>query len=108
MRRGDFAFAVLLAVVVLGSTARGYSAEHVDDDEDFTDRTRRFVSCGSVVKLRHGSTGARLHSHEVNYGSGSKQQSVTGLRIKGDTNSLWQIMAANGKDCASGYVVCVV
>ncbi len=37
------------------------------------------VTCGSVVKLKHKATGARLHSHQVNYATGSGQQSVTGF-----------------------------
>ena len=36
--------------------------------------TTNFVTCGSVLKLQHVQLGVRLHSHEVNYGSGSGQQ----------------------------------
>ena len=36
------------------------------------------VTCGSVIKLQHVATEHRLHSHQVNYGGGSGQQSVTG------------------------------
>jgi hypothetical protein len=36
------------------------------------------VTCGSMIKLRHLATSFRLHSHQVAYGSGSGQQSVTG------------------------------
>ena len=36
--------------------------------------TTNFVTCGSVLKLQHAQLGVRLHSHEVNYGSGSGQQ----------------------------------
>ena len=32
------------------------------------------VTCGSALKLQHVKTNVRLHSHEVNYGSGSGQQ----------------------------------
>lgn len=35
------------------------------------------VTCRSVIKLRN-LRGAFLHSHEIPYGSGSGQQSVTG------------------------------
>jgi dolichyl-phosphate-mannose--protein O-mannosyl transferase len=38
-----------------------------------------YVTCGSVIKLQHVATEHRLHSHQVNYGGGSGQQSVTGL-----------------------------
>ena len=36
------------------------------------------ISCGSVVKLKHKETGHHLHSHQIAWGSGSGQQSVTG------------------------------
>lgn len=52
-----------------------------DDDEDFTR-----VTCGSVIKLKHIPTGHRLHSHKVNYGTGSGQQSVTGVADAADPN----------------------
>eukprot|EP01120_Amphizonella_sp_Union-15-10_P006627 TRINITY_DN2160_c0_g1_i1.p1 TRINITY_DN2160_c0_g1~~TRINITY_DN2160_c0_g1_i1.p1 ORF type:complete len:206 (+),score=27.01 TRINITY_DN2160_c0_g1_i1:52-669(+) len=56
------------------------------DEADFT-----FVTCGSMIKLRHVKTGYRLHSHEVTYGSGSGQQSVTGFPNIDDPNSFWII-----------------
>lgn len=37
-----------------------------------------FVTCGSLLKLRNIQVNSRLHSHDVKYGSGSGQQSVTG------------------------------
>lgn len=36
------------------------------------------VSCGSVIKLKHKESGHHLHSHQIAWGSGSGQQSVTG------------------------------
>ena len=36
------------------------------------------VSCGSVIKLKHKESGHHLHSHQISWGSGSGQQSVTG------------------------------
>lgn len=44
----------------------------------------------------------RLHSHDVKYGSGSGQQSVTGTDIQEDVNSHWEIRAATGKVCDRG------
>ncbi|ETP28386.1 hypothetical protein F442_22319 [Phytophthora nicotianae P10297] len=35
------------------------------------------VTCGSSVKLVHGPSRYRMHSHEIQYGSGSGQQSAT-------------------------------
>ncbi|KAI8020584.1 Stromal cell-derived factor 2-like protein [Camellia lanceoleosa] len=43
----------------------------------------------SVLKLMHEKTKVQLHSHEVPYGSGSKQQSVTGFSVVDDSNSYW-------------------
>ncbi|CAL5328185.1 unnamed protein product [Camellia sinensis] len=42
-----------------------------------------------VLKLMHEKTKVQLHSHEVPYGSGSGQQSVTGFSVVDDSNSYW-------------------
>ncbi|CAO2163231.1 unnamed protein product, partial [Urochloa humidicola] len=47
------------------------------------------VTYGSVIKLMHEKTKHRLHSHDVPYGSGSGQQSVTGFPEGDDANSYW-------------------
>jgi len=47
------------------------------------------VTCGSVVKLMNQNHKIRLHSHDVKYGSGSGQQSVTGSTQNEDVNSHW-------------------
>lgn len=49
------------------------------------------VTCGSVLKLMHVNTKYRLHSHEIPYGTGSGQQSVTGFPKGDDTNSFWVV-----------------
>ncbi|KAK6018637.1 hypothetical protein OSTOST_15770, partial [Ostertagia ostertagi] len=43
-----------------------------------------FVTCGSVLKLSNVNEGSRLHSHDVKYGSGSGQQSVTAVTASDD------------------------
>ncbi|VDD80371.1 unnamed protein product, partial [Mesocestoides corti] len=48
------------------------------------------VTCGSIIKLVNTDYDVRLHSHDVNYGSGSGQQSVTGLKDVTDAGSYWQ------------------
>ena len=63
-----------------------------------------FVTYGSMLKLRHENTGYRLHSHEVSYGSGSKQQSVTAVSQPDDVNSFWILKAAHGFEEPQGYV----
>ena len=50
-----------------------------------------YVTCGSLIKLYSQSYQTRLHSHEVAYGTGSGQQSVTAIEQADDSNSLWQI-----------------
>lgn len=49
------------------------------------------VTCGSTIKLQHSSTKFRLHSHDVAYGRGSQQQSVTTFPTGDDGNSLWGV-----------------
>lgn len=51
------------------------------------------VTIGSVVKLLHDKTKYRLHSHEIAYGSGSGQQSVTSVPNGEDSNSYWVVSA---------------
>lgn len=47
------------------------------------------ITYGTVLKLMHERTKFRLHSHDVPYGSGSGQQSVTGFPNVDDANSYW-------------------
>lgn len=61
-----------------------------------------YVTCGSVVKLLNEDGNVRLHSHDVKYGTGSGQQSVTGTKIQEDSNSHWLIKAPTGKECTRG------
>jgi dolichyl-phosphate-mannose--protein O-mannosyl transferase len=65
------------------------------------------VTCGSAVKLQHVATNYRLHSHEVNYGSGSGQQSITGFQAADDPNSLFLVLAPHGSTtpCTRGTPV---
>eukprot|EP00088_Acartia_fossae_P063261 TRINITY_DN76_c0_g3_i1.p1 TRINITY_DN76_c0_g3~~TRINITY_DN76_c0_g3_i1.p1 ORF type:complete len:215 (+),score=40.71 TRINITY_DN76_c0_g3_i1:39-683(+) len=66
-------------------------------------RGGRDVSCGSVIKLENLAHKVRLHSHDVKYGSGSGQQSVTGVTTSEDVNSHWMVKAPNEKDvCKRG------
>ena len=60
------------------------------------------MTCGSVVKLQNIHHKIRLHSHDVKYGSGSGQQSVTGTDVKEDVNSHW---ALKGKKTLSDFSV---
>lgn len=81
--------------------------------QPFDDYIRNFVSakssdlvsCGSVLKLFNVDYKIRLHSHDVKYGSGSGQQSVTGITISEDLNSHWTVKAPTGQHCNRGYKI---
>ncbi|XP_046858091.1 stromal cell-derived factor 2-like [Xenia sp. Carnegie-2017] len=66
------------------------------------DNEFKFVTCGSAVKLLNPYHNVRLHSHEVKYGSGSGQQSVTGVGAQDDINSLWIAKGKTGTPCKRG------
>ncbi|XP_061219440.1 stromal cell-derived factor 2 [Neopsephotus bourkii] len=63
------------------------------------------VTCGSVVKLLNVRHNVRLHSHDVRYGSGSGQQSVTGVSAADDGNSYWRVRAHTAGVCERGAPV---
>uniref|UniRef100_UPI0037E8B30E stromal cell-derived factor 2 n=1 Tax=Semicossyphus pulcher TaxID=241346 RepID=UPI0037E8B30E len=64
-----------------------------------------FVTCGSVLKLLNIKHNVRLHSHDVRYGSGSGQQSVTGVTSVEDSNSYWSIRGTRDTWCHRGTPV---
>ncbi|KAK2713362.1 stromal cell-derived factor 2-like [Artemia franciscana] len=68
-------------------------------------RSTKYVTCGSVIKLLNLSYKVRLHSHDVKYGSGSGQQSITGTDVKEDVNSHWTIKGPINKTCTRGEPV---
>ncbi|KAI4814423.1 hypothetical protein KUCAC02_003619 [Chaenocephalus aceratus] len=61
-----------------------------------------FVTCGSVIKLLNVKHNVRLHSHDVRYGSGSGQQSVTGVMTIEDSNSYWSVRGTLDTLCHRG------
>ncbi|XP_055654059.1 stromal cell-derived factor 2 [Falco peregrinus] len=63
------------------------------------------VTCGSVVKLLNVRHNVRLHSHDVRYGSGSGQQSVTGVLAADDGNSYWRVRGRTAAVCERGTPV---
>ncbi|XP_041360908.1 stromal cell-derived factor 2-like [Gigantopelta aegis] len=64
-----------------------------------------YVTCNSVLKLMNTHNRVRLHSHDVKYGSGSGQQSVTGVETSDDHNSYWHIRAKTGASCMRGVPI---
>jgi dolichyl-phosphate-mannose--protein O-mannosyl transferase len=67
-----------------------------------TGRSNQYVTCGSVLKLMNTGYKVRLHSHDVKYGTGSGQQSVTGTDVQEDVNSHWAVKAETGRHCIRG------
>lgn len=63
------------------------------------------VTYGSVVKLMHERTKYRLHSHDIPYGSGSGQQSVTGFGGVEDSNSYWVVKSAKDSPFLQGVEI---
>ena len=71
-----------------------------------TEAKPQVVTCGSVIKLMNANHKVRLHSHDVKYGSGSGQQSVTGTIMKEDVNSHWTVKGSDDKSfCMRGEAV---
>jgi len=95
-----FFFALLFSS--LHSKANAQEEEEQDSDEQVD---LSYVTCGSIIKLKHVATGVRLHSHQVTYGSGSGQQSVTGQPNADDPNSMWIVRAQSGKKCKTGALL---
>ncbi|KAF9202683.1 Stromal cell-derived factor 2-like protein 1 [Haplosporangium sp. Z 27] len=89
----SLAYLAMVATVVLAD-----SVPEIDDEF-------QKVTCGSSIKLTHEKTSFKLHSHQIPYGSGSGQQSITAVPGKDDTNSLWTVMAQSGHTCDRGEPV---
>ncbi|CAA0827340.1 Stromal cell-derived factor 2-like protein [Striga hermonthica] len=63
------------------------------------------ITYGSVIKLMHEKTKVRLHSHDVPYGSGSGQQSVTGFPNVDDSNSYWVVKPTADSSAKQGDAI---
>ena len=83
--------ALLLSVLALVLVPAWCQSGDEDAGEDYS-----LLTFGSALRLRHRTSGFHLHSHGINYGSGSGQQSVTAVSQDDDTNSLWQVREAQG------------
>lgn len=82
------------------------SYTHVTDPSGF-----EYVTCGSSIKLVHEPTRFRLHSHEIQYGGGSGQQSITATGARNDRNSYWLVKEGDGEAACSigaSYSVCYI
>lgn len=65
-------------------------------------KSYEYVTCGSALKLLNTGHNVRLHSHDVKYGSGSGQQSVTAVESADDHNSYWRVRSKMGSNCVRG------
>lgn len=92
-----------IIIVVLFLQFANISCVKYEEDENYEDTANEHnhddmyegylepVTIGSSIKLQHSTTEHLLHSHDINWGSGSGQQSVTAYHSLGDANSLWQV-----------------
>jgi len=95
---------VLVSLVIFfnsGNTEVFAETEEVQEKQEIPENLSK-VTCGSVIKLTHVPSGHKLHSHNIPYGSGSGQQSVTGFPEPDDTNSLWIVRGSYNTDCLRG------
>ncbi|CDS11210.1 hypothetical protein LRAMOSA03473 [Lichtheimia ramosa] len=90
-----------LNLLALAIVPLAWAASNVPEVEDGFE----MVTCGSMVKITSQSTGYKLHSHGVAYGSGSQQQSITAFPENDDSNSFWIVRAGVGKQCKRGEPV---
>jgi dolichyl-phosphate-mannose--protein O-mannosyl transferase len=91
----------LLLLVLLSNFAWIITFAHEAPEDDGDELN--YVTCGSIIKLKHVGTGSRLHSHAISYGTGSGQQSVTGFPGSTDPNSYWIVRGSHNTYCPQGY-----
>lgn len=74
--------------------------------ESFASQPLSEVTCGSSFKLINANFLTKLHSHDIKYGSGSGQQSVTATDDNEDADSYWQVRGAHGEAaCTRGQPI---
>jgi len=89
---------VAVFLITLAVLTRTAAADDEDEDDDDTSEDYSLVTYGSALRFRHISSSYHLHSHGINYGSGSGQQSVTAVNQDDDSNSLWQVKERYNSD----------
>uniref|UniRef100_A0ACD6AK78 Uncharacterized protein n=1 Tax=Avena sativa TaxID=4498 RepID=A0ACD6AK78_AVESA len=99
MAAASFALALLLYLgldLPEASSAQSYAAQW---------DTAVVIFYGSAIKLIHERTKFRLHSHDVLYGSGSGQQSVTSFLNVDDANSYWIVIPQPDTSAKQGHPI---
>ncbi|CAN8065059.1 unnamed protein product [Agarophyton chilense] len=84
---------MILRNSLLGVTLAYFCISVCATDEQVTE-----ITYGSTIKLEHVASKHRLHSHDIKYGTGSQQQSVTAVSDTSDSNSFWVVRNAHGSD----------
>lgn len=75
----------------------------MDEDSIVETINSQMLTWTTTARFKHYESGFFLHSHEIAYGSGSGQQSVTALEADNDAGSLWTVKEANGEPlCLTG------
>ena len=67
-----------------------------ESDDVIVTINRQVLTCTTTARIIHNEMKYHLHSHAITYGSGSAQQSVTGLKADNDVGSLWIFKEADG------------
>mmetsp|Transcript_24951 Transcript_24951/g.27615 ORF Transcript_24951/g.27615 Transcript_24951/m.27615 type:complete len:230 (+) Transcript_24951:62-751(+) len=63
----------------------------------------KILTCTTTARIQNVDLKYNLHSHALNYGSGSGQQAVTGLESDTDVGSLWTFKeSSKDKMCLTG------
>lgn len=83
---------------------RGRGTAGTDGRTPRAGRSVPCAGCGSAIKIANRN-GARLHTGEITYGSGSGQQAVTGLLQPHHAGSYWQILGETDGACPQGTPV---
>eukprot|EP00250_Pteridium_aquilinum_P034088 c7019_g1_i1 orf=359-1018(-) len=97
MARDVISGLIFVSLLCLALHCHEVSAAASDDTKE--------VTFGTVLKLMHERTKYRLHSHDVPYGSGSGQQSVTGFGGVEDANSYWIVKAPEDSFAQQGDTI---
>lgn len=103
-------YAAAVLVVIITAFARWSNAGWYSGDDSSKSKPPlkyEYVTCGSLVKLGNVRyKDKRLHSHDVKYGTGSGQQSVTGHEsASSGSGSYWRVKGSHGQQCKRGVPV---
>lgn len=75
----------------------------MDEDSIIDTINSQLLTWTTTARFKHYESGFYLHSHELAYGTGSGQQSVTALEADNDAGSLWTVKEADGEPlCLTG------